>query len=70
MRAPRPRMIRLTDSFVTRLRDRRQRAYMAAEYRHRREPRGAEQTAWSRAIAKLVGAPGQALPGCGIPDAR
>jgi hypothetical protein len=42
--------------------------FRKADYRYRLEPRGAEQTAWRRAIVKLVGAPELALPGCGIPD--
>jgi hypothetical protein len=44
--------------------------FRKADYRYRLEPRGAEQTAWRRAIVKLVGAPELALPGCGIPDGR
>jgi hypothetical protein len=41
-----------------------------ADYRYGLEPRGVEQTAWRRAMVKLVGAPELALPGCGIPDGR
>jgi hypothetical protein len=44
--------------------------FRKAEYRYRQEPRGAEQTAWQRGIARLVGGPELALPGCGIPDDR
>jgi len=42
--------------------------FRKAEYRYRQEPRGAEQTAWCRAIARLVGGPELVLPGCGIPN--
>lgn len=38
------------------------------DYRYRHEPRGAEQTAWQRAIAQLVGPPELALPGTGLRD--
>jgi hypothetical protein len=37
--------------------------FRRADYRYRQEPRGAEQTAWQRAIARLVGGPALALPG-------
>jgi hypothetical protein len=42
--------------------------FRKAEYRYKQEPRGAEQTAWRRAISRLVGGPELALPGCGIPN--
>lgn len=35
--------------------------FRKAEYRYRHEPRGAEQTAWQRAITQLVGGPDLAL---------
>ncbi|MBI4504022.1 MAG: hypothetical protein HY691_00685 [Chloroflexi bacterium] len=40
------------------------------DYRYRQEPRGAEQTAWRRTIAQLVGPPELALPGTGLRDGR
>jgi hypothetical protein len=43
--------------------------FRKADYRYRHEPRGAEQTAWLRAIAQLVGPPELALPGTGLDDA-
>jgi hypothetical protein len=42
--------------------------FRKAEYRYNQEPRGTEQTAWRRAITRLVGGPELVFPGCGIPD--